>query len=152
MIPNVCITWCRRVSECQWCHEDINAGDPTVMVFFWNKGSDGHRWNVKKFYHVNNSHNRCCWIEQGLDHLKLNPYQPLGNRGPKSDLTPEIQILRKKLIGKRSSLIQRKKNLKTPWPQSADMIASIDNQLAGVILEISEVGGIPKSWVEDLLR
>lgn len=125
---------------------------PAVMVFFWNKGQEGKRsFNVKQYYHPQ------CWMDQGMDYLTLHPYVAVGTkssnnvRGPKCNLTDEQKVIRRKLWCKRASLIQRKKRLKTPYPDNALMLADIESKLCGVMLEIAEVGGIPKKWIEDIL-
>jgi len=138
-IPNVCINWCKRKATCKWCEQLIEAGGPMVTVFFWNKGADGHRWNVKLYYHPQ------CWVKQGLDYLKMNPYVPYV-RKRKLELSKEDSKYRYILLRRKAALDQRKRNLKTEFPDRVLMEARIDAKIAGIMIEIVKVGGVPKKW------
>lgn len=146
MIPNVCMVWCQKKAICGHCEKEIEVGAPMVTVFFWNKGNDNRRWNVKKYYHPN------CWIEQGLDYLKMNPYVPYRRGGNnKFDLTPEQKEKRKSILRKKASLEQRRRKLKSDYPDRILIEARIDSQIADLAVEIGGIGGIPKRWLNQLI-
>jgi len=138
-IPNVSIAWCHRVARCKWCENDIVAGTPMVSVFFWNKGNEEKRgWNSKYYYHPD------CWVSQGLDYLDRNPYVPYPGR-KRVEMEPEMKSKRLKILRRKASLEQRRRNTEDPL-----MLAHIETQIAGLLPEIAEAGGIPKSWLETL--
>ena len=140
MIPNVYMSWCKRRAECKWCMRPITAGTPMVLVFFWNKGAqDGKKFNVKLYFHPQ------CWVEQGLDYLKMNPYVPY-IRSRKLELTVEEKKQRYILLRRKCSLDQRKRNL-ADTPDRTLTEARLNKEIAKLMLEIVKVGGIPKRWV-----
>lgn len=115
-----------------------------VVVFFWNKGSEGRRsFNVKHYYHPP------CWVEQGLDYLKMNPYIP-HKRGPKPKLNEVDRRKRFLLVRRKNALEQRKRKLKAEYPDRLLMEARIDGQIMDILLEVVRLGGVPKTWVEKL--
>ncbi len=139
-IPNVTMTWCQRVAKCEWCPGSIEAGVPLVTVFFWNKGSPEHKgFNVKKYYHPN------CWVEQGLDYLKKNPYVPY-LRKKKLELTLEESKQRYVILKRKSAIDQRKRKLED-MPGSAIALVILDQKITELMLEIAPIGGIPKRWL-----
>jgi len=137
-VPNVTITWCQRVAKCEFCPEDVVAGNPLVTVFFWNRGSLDHKgYNVKKYYHP------ACWIAQGLDYLDRNPYVPY-IRKQKLELTPEQSKERYSILKRKAAIDQRKRKLNG---SSAAALALLDRKIAELMLEIAPIGGIPKKWL-----
>lgn len=117
-----------------------------VNVFFWNKGSeDKRKWNVKIYYHPQ------CWIDQGLDYLKMNPYVPRtrwsGTTRSKNPLTEEERKLRYKLLRRKASIDQRLRNLKADYPDRVLVEAKLNMDIANLMLEIAKVGGIPRKWL-----
>ena len=99
-VPNVTMGWCERRTKCEYCPEHIEKGTPGVRVFFWNKGGPDHKgFNVKKYYHPE------CWVAQGMDYLKMNPYVPKSKK-PTLALSPEQRKRRKQLINQKASLEQ----------------------------------------------
>ncbi len=141
-IPNVYINWCQREAECHWCHKKIEAGTPIVTAFFWNKGNVEKRgWNTKLYYHPN------CWVAQGLDYLRLNPYSPY-IRKKKAELSPTDRKERLRLLRAKGSLDQRRRNLTTSYPERVLIEARIDRQISELMHLIAKVGGIPKKWLE----
>ena len=145
-IPNVYMTWCSHKAKCRWCEKPITAGTEMVNVFFWNKGSDDKRkWNVRHYYHPQ------CWIDQGLDYLKMNPYVPRtrwsGTTRSKNPLTEEQRKLRYKLLRRKASIDQRLRNMKSDYPERVLVEARLNMDIANLMLEITKVGGIPRKWL-----
>lgn len=144
MIPNVCMSWCRRRALCKWCGKHIEAGTEMVSVFYWNKGDKETRWwNTKQYFHPQ------CWIEQGLDYLKMNPYVAY-RRGPKVKLTKKRHARRLILLNRKAALDQRKRNLKSEYPDRALIEARMDRQIVEIMLEMTKVGGIPPKWLDTI--
>lgn len=152
MIPNVTVSWCTRQAQCRWCEQPVEAGTPMVSVFFWNRGVDGKRgWNVKHHYHLLRSDGKHCWDEQGLDYLKLNPYVPY-IRGRRMKLSKKDSRSRLLILKRKAELDQRRRNLKPDAPEYTLRLAVIEAKVAGLAAEILDYGGMPKSWMEELLR
>lgn len=146
MIPNVCMTWCHRTAKCRWCEKPIEAGTPIVRVFFWHKGNPKERTlNFTSYFHPK------CWIEQGLDYLKRNPYTPY-KRGRKAEISDDQRRQRYLLLRRKAALEQRKRKLKSDFPDRVLVEARIDAQISQIMVEIAKVGGVPKSWIRDLLH
>ncbi len=138
-IPNITIAWCQRVAECEWCHQNIDAGEPLVTLFFWNKGTPEHKgFNVKKYFHPN------CWVEQALDYLARNPYVPY-IRKEKLELSPEDSKQRYIILKRKGSIDQRKRNV---VDGNTMVLAQLDEQIAELMIQIAPLGGIPKRWLE----
>lgn len=122
-----------------------------VTVFFWRKGDEGsRRWNYALYYHPQ------CWVDQGLDYLKMNPYVSRNVREPipvtprLSSLTEEQKEYRITLLRRRGSLVQRKRNIKVGYPDRVLAEAGLDKQMAEIMVEIAEVGGIPPKWLDSI--
>lgn len=141
MIPNVCMKWCERQALCKWCNKPIEAGKSMVAVFYWNKGTDGRRWNTKQYFHPQ------CWIEQGLDYLKMNPYVPY-IRKPRLALNDEDRKLRYMLLRRKSAIDQRRKKLKPDNPDRILIEARLDGKVAELMIQMMTLGGIPKKWLD----
>jgi len=115
---------------------------PMVTVFFWNKGGPDHKgFNIKKYYHPK------CWLEQGLDYLKMNPYIPY-RRKPKLELTPEQSQQRYKLLRRKASIEQRRRRLDGNNPDRWLSEALLDVQITDLMIEIAPLGGIPDKWLK----
>jgi len=144
-IPNVTMRWCQNRAECKWCQQYIEPGQPLVAVLFWNRGSDGRRWNTQQCYHPQ------CWIEQGLDYLKRNPYVPYrqGRKGY-TELSVEDKRKRFLLVRKFHALEQRRKNIRAEFPESLLVESMLTKQMAEIMLDVARLGGVPKSWVKKL--
>ena len=143
-IPNVYMKWCHRTAICKWCENPIEPGSPIVSVFFWNKGSEDHKgFNTKLYFHPD------CWVAQGLDYLKLNPYAPY-TRHKESTLTPEQKKLRHTIMTRKASIEQRRRNLKPTSKNRLLIEARLDIQIAQLMVEIAPIGGIPKKWIEQI--
>lgn len=146
MPPNVYFQWCKKQAECPECHQIIETATPCIIVFYWNKGNEEKRsFNVKKFYHPQ------CWITQGLDYLMMNPYTSGSRRGPKVELSPEDRRKRQLLLRKYATYKSRKNKLAGDPLRILSEIR-LDNQMASIILEISQVGGIPKRWITQMIE
>lgn len=113
-----------------------------VTVFFWNKGSPDHKgFNTRQYYHPQ------CWIDQGLDYLKLNPYVPFA-RSRVLPITPEERVQRNILLRRKCSLEQRRRALRVDHPERLLKEARLDRQVAQLMVEIAPLGGIPSGWLE----
>lgn len=116
-----------------------------MLVFFWNKGTDGRRWNTKHYYHPN------CWVAQGLDYLKLNPYVSTGKRGqPKLQLTEEDRRTRYLLLRRKATLDIRLRDARLHG--LTERVADLTAKSFDLLLQIAKVGGIPKRWAEDIIN
>ena len=145
-IPNVFMYWCQHKAKCKWCEQTIEAGTPVIQVYFWNKGNEDKRtWNIKRFYHPQ------CYIEQGMDYLKMNPFVPY-QRSTKSKGIAKLnngqRELRYKLLKRKASIDQRKRRLNGDYPDRVWEEAKLDLQISELMVEIASVGGIPKKWLE----
>lgn len=121
-----------------------------VTVFFWNKGSEESRkWNTKQYYHARDKGNRYCWIEQGLDYLTMNPYIPY-TRHKKAKLTERQTKMRVVLLRRKAALDQRKKKVKSDYPDRVLIDARLNKQIAELMVKIAPIGGVPKKWLENL--
>ena len=140
-IPNVTMTHCQRRAKCEWCPEYVEAGEPLVTVFFWNKGTEEHKgFNVKRYYHPD------CWVAQGLDYLKRNPYVPY-IRKKKLELTAEQSKQRYSILRRKAAIDQRKRNLNGDFPDKELEEARLNVKITELMLEIAPIGGIPKKWL-----
>lgn len=143
--PNVFMYWCQHKARCRWCEENILTGTPVVQVYYWNKGDPAKRsFNVKRYYHPQ------CWIDQGLDHLKMNPYVPYQRKTKSKELarlTARQRELRYKLLRRKASIDQRIRNLSSDYPNRALEEAHLNEQVSRIMVQIVKVGGIPKKWL-----
>lgn len=115
-----------------------------VTVFFWNKGNqDGRRgFNTKKYFHPD------CWVEQGMDYLKRNPFVS-SHKGPKFlPITEEQRKQRVRILKRKSSLDQRIRELDLEDKHYGIKTARIQTRVAELIVEIAPLGGVPLSWVQ----
>ena len=139
-IPNVTISWCEHNAKCGWCPERIGTGTAMVSVFYWNKGTTEHKgFNTITYFHPQ------CWVEQGLDYLKRNPYVPYVRK--RSKLEPEQRKMRSILLRRKCSIEQRRRKIK---PDDTDKVLKeirLDRQVTDLMMEIAQVGGIPKTWL-----
>lgn len=139
-IPNVTMTWCQRQAKCSWCTDPIKLATPMVNVFYWNKGTPDHKgFNTRYYYHPD------CWIEQGLDYLKRNPF--VSAHQPRLPLTDEQKKARNKLLNRWSSLNQQIRNIKVDYPERVLEEARLEKRKVDLMLEIAPLGGIPKKWL-----
>ncbi len=143
MITNVRMSWCQRRAKCAFCPNQIEAGTPLVTVTFWKKGENDRKWNVKNYYHPD------CWVAQGLDYLKQNPYIPY-QRHKETTLTTTQKARRTKLLRTKASIEQRRRNLKPDNPSHALTVARMDRQIAEMMVEMTKIGGIPEKWLNQL--
>ena len=134
MIPQVSMQWTHKVTECKFCEKDIETATPVVSVFFKHKDKS---WNARYGYHP------ACWIQNGLDYLKANPYITVPE---KIELSDNDKIIRDKLIRKHASLKQRLVKLDKSSPKYYILVAKIEAQIAQLIVDILPLGGVPKKW------
>lgn len=139
MVPNVKMAWASKVTKCEYCDQNILTATPVIIVAFWNRNAAGKKWSTKNYYHP------ICWIQHGLDYLRMNPYT-----APKVvvSLTDEQKVKRYSILRKHASLMQRKRNLSTTNPNYELMLARIEASIAELIISILEVGGVPEKWAK----
>ena len=143
-IPSVMMRWGRKQAQCKWCEQAVEVGNPIVSVVFWNKGNEDKRsWNKYLYYHPQ------CWVDQGLDYLNRNPYVP-HVRGRKATLSKEDRRKRFLLVRRFNALVQRKGKIKAPYPDHLLIEERITKQMLDIIMDVTNLGGVPKSWVEKL--
>ena len=82
-----------------------------------------------------------------MDYLQLHPYQANGKRGPKTRFNVEVRRERYLILRKKAALEQRKRKLKTGYPDNLLILARIDSQIARLTEEIEGKGGIPPKWL-----
>lgn len=148
---DVWFSWCHRKATCPWCNKPIEKATPMVVKKLWRKGDpDSRKFNLWFYYHPE------CYLAEGLDYLKMNPYVARGEkRGPKPKLVELTTIQQKRrlwLLRKHGELLQRRKLLKTPYPDRILFETRINNQLFDLMVEIAQIGGIPEKWVTNLLN
>ena len=147
-MPNVYFEWCKKQAECPECKQLILTASPTVVVFYWNKGQEGKRnYNSKKHYHPK------CWMDKGLDWLMMHPYHAGEQRGPKVELSVEDRRKRQLLL-RRYAVYQFRKRTVLLLPVEDRLLTEmrLDGQIASIIMSISEVGGIPKKWLDTIIQ
>ena len=143
-IPNVIMRWCIKPATCKWCEKGIDNRQAMVVVMFWNKGNAQHRgWNVQQYYHPD------CWVKQGLDYLDRNPYSAPG-RGRKAKLSPTDTRQRYLLVRRFHALEQRRRHLTTTYPDRLLIEQHIEEQILGIVMDMSKVGGVPPTWLTKL--
>ena len=139
-------TWNKRQADCCYCKQPITVATPMVVKKLCRKGDvDSRRINLTFYMHPE------CYMVEGFDYLLMNPYSSgVSRRGPKSVLTPEQRRQRRLILMRRASLVQRKKKLKTVYPDRLLLEAKLDEQLVDLMVEIAPVGGVPVSWLQQL--
>jgi len=137
---NVVMRWCSRRAKCRWCPDHIEKGQPMVSVVFWNKGDETKRtWNSYFKYHPQ------CFVDQGLDYLKRNPYSA-PKRGRRSKLSETDRRRRFLLVRKFHALEQRKHKIVASYPDRVLVENRLEKQMIDIMLDVSKLGGVPKSW------
>ena len=144
-IPNVTMRWCQKSAECKYdgCREQIEPGEAMVAVFFWNKGGDNRRWNVQRCYHPE------CWVKQGMEYLRMNPYVPKRSTGRKKLELDETDRRTRFLITRRYHALKQRLGKLDNGSEPLKSLR-IESQIMELILEIQPVGGVPKKWLESI--
>jgi len=142
-IPNVTMRWCQKSAKCKWCGEQIMPGEAMVVLFFWNKGLEGRKWNVQICFHPQH------WLDQGMDYLNRNPYTPHRSTGRKP-IPIDVESKRKRFLITRRyhAFLQRLNKL----DDGSDPLKAlrIESQMVELMSEMLTVGGVPKKWLERL--
>lgn len=142
-IPNVTISWCQHQALCDWCPKHIESGQPMIVVFYWNKGSKSHSgFNTKKYYHPQ------CWLDQGMDYLKRNPFVSTHKGAKRLDLTPEQKLERNKILRRKGAIEYRRSQIDHSLPNHKAIEAKMNIQIVDLMIEIAPLGGVPKKWLE----
>lgn len=137
-----------RPATCAYCGLTINTGDYIVRGKLWKKfnqegTSTPRRWCIKLRWHVE------CWVEQGkyeADRAANNRVECRGR--PSLAMTEEQKILRRKVIARRASVLQRIQRIlsKPGGIDEVDKLAHLGDMLNSLNVEIELLGGRPKSW------
>ncbi len=136
MIPQVSMSWASKVTKCRYnCDKAIETATPVITVFFRNKDKT---WTAKHGYHP------ACWIQNGLDHLKNNPFVMIPEKPILSD---EDKKTRHQIIRKHASLKQRIGKLDNDNPKYHILVAKIEAQIAQLMVNIMSLGGVPTKWL-----
>jgi len=139
---DIWFTWCRRRAACDYCDEVIEVATPMVTGKIWRKGNPNTRkWNIRLYWHPK------CYMAQGMQYLKDNPYVAPGNRGrPKLQLSEEDTRRRRLILCKKAAVDQRTKELKAQFPDNLLIEARARKRVEELAKELEGIGGVPKSW------
>lgn len=142
---DIWMTWCKRRSACaEKCGEEILAGTPMIMGKMWRKGSSERKWNMVFRWHPE------CWMRAARAYLEKNPYVPtvkkIGARGT-LQLTDKEKLTRLSQQRRYGSLLYRY-NHEYDIPRKMKLAA----KMLHVGMEIDRIGGIPESWVDQLME
>lgn len=159
---DIWLTICKKtVPKCSYCGEPIYPGEVMVAGRIW-KTKDGktRRWVKNLRWHGQKrpsnlseeeaSHPVCCWLEAGLEYLRLHPQEE--TRGRKQlQLTPKEKTERLKILRQRARLVQKLKTLmEIPLENQSEAdlgeIIKIGSQIEGLKERIVMVGGQPPNW------
>jgi hypothetical protein len=140
MIPQVTMRWAQKSCTCKYCNNPIDSGTPEVSVFYRSK--EGRTWNAAVLYHPE------CWLAAGLQFLKDNPFIPEQPEPDRQELTEQQKTQRKGILRKYASLRQRQRKLKVDNPRYPVLYANLEAQIAGLMIELLQLGGIPKKWAD----
>lgn len=134
----VAVSWCNRISTCAYCGEEVEKAAPILVKKVWSSKS-------KRQYRF--SYHLLCWIKETLDYLQQFPYEAVARRRL-ADLTDEDRIMRRKLLARRATIRQRIRGWENHQDQAKAIgkIADLMSKEIEIANQISEVGGIPKSW------
>ena len=143
-IPNVTMRWCVKKSTCKWCDQPIENGTPLVSVVFWNKGNpESRKWNYYAKYHPQ------CWVDQGLDYLRRNPYV-IRQRKPRERTLCEEDRKKRYLLVMRFHRAEQQRKNSGKFPDNLLAEARLTQRMVDIMLEVATIGGVPKSWAERL--
>ena len=147
---DVWFRWARKQATCNWCNKKVERKEPEVVCKMWSKGDpNSRRLNFYRYYHPK------CYLEQGMNYLRDHPFTDV-NEGQKKgrpflELNVEKHEHRVKLLKRKASLDQRKRNLKAA--NLADFAlkeALLDTEIYKLVLEIKDFGGVPEKWKKEL--
>ena len=137
MIPQVSMSWATKPSTCKHCDNPIDTASPMVTAFFRDPKT---KWNTRHYYHPQ------CWVQNGLEYLKANPYT---ERKTRDELTPEQKEVRNQILRKYASLRQRQRKLSRSNPKHAILNMNIEAQIAQLMQDILPYGGVPRKWADE---
>jgi hypothetical protein len=105
------------------------------------------RYTILGHYHLN------CYLLQANYYLDNNPMVASNPNGRPhiQGLTEEQRKQRQAILVKRSSLEQRKRKLKTPYPERWQYEVEINKQIAELAIELIVLGGVPEGWNNSLV-
>lgn len=130
------MSWNRRQATCQYCHQLIEVSNPMVVCQHWNMGK-----RYRQFYHIQ------CWVDNGMDYLRLNPYVAAARGRKHLQLSLEDRKRRRVMLVRHAALTQRIKKLKAKYPDSILPVLRVENKMIELAKEIEVVGGIPEKWL-----
>jgi len=115
---------------------------------YTEEGGEPRRW-VKNFrWHAQRKRDsQCCWLSQALENTSQHPVTE--TRGRKSLMLPkEVKEGRLRILRQRARAVARLKELmEAPLNQrDVDEIIKIGSRIEEMKENISQLGGVPKSW------
>jgi hypothetical protein len=119
----------------------IIAGEPIVRC----RSVDKHGWSHYRKYHIN------CYVVQGLEYLKANPYIPkrvpqCGRTPMSATLNPEQERKRFLLIRRRNYFISERKKLATNGQHDTPRMIALGVEINIIEADMESVGGCPARW------
>jgi hypothetical protein len=147
---DIWLSRCNKGATCDYCHEPIEVGEPEIYGKIWRQygGDKPRKWvKVLHWHGKRKADGLCCWLQQALEHLALNPH--IETRGRKKIVMPkEMRLKRLRLLQRRAKVIAGiRAELEQPKSKrDINVIARMGEKLEKLKVEIAEVGGVPKSW------
>ncbi len=139
---------CKKKSKCSYCGEPVTNGDYMVVGKLWKKvGADHAMHRVYYFrWHVD------CWVEQGkkrADEVAENTIDMRSSGRPRLELSDTDRAERNKLLARRSMTIMRIRRAQEANPYDIDRLVRLGTKLHQIDSLLSNVGGLPRSWVKN---
>ena len=131
-------SYIRRKSNCAFveCSDLIQAGDVVVRGKRFRNDGKSHRfaWHPQ------------CYIDQLIQYVQQTEFSPMpsGPGRPKLDLSTEDKRKRRNLLARAYNLRKEKEIVVKYGIWSRFSV--IEKQQQGIIEEIKNVGGVPRSW------
>ena len=139
---NANVRYCHRTCKCEFCPEDIKAGEPMLETVVWgNKGGSSQRWQFKKRYHPQ------CFIDKSVQELRKTPYMGRTGRAP-INIPNDTKLKRNRIMQRRASVVQRiRAEMDKPADKrNYDNIVHLGEMLEKFKEEIISCGGVPEKW------
>ena len=116
---------------------------------YTEEGGEPRRW-VRNFrWHAKRKRDsQCCWLSQALENLSQHPVSE--TRGRKSLILPkEMKEERLKILRQRARAVAKLKELMLAPLNARDVdeIIKIGSRIEEMKEKISQLGGVPKSWI-----
>jgi len=141
---------CKKSAECNYCGETIENGEPAVFGKLWRQygaeGGEVRKWTKKFRWHARRKRDgQCCWAIQGLENFDSTPYTETRGRRPLV-ISKEMRETRLRLLRRHAKVMQRLRVEMESGKANVDVLIHLGSRLETLKEEISQVGGVPKSW------